>query len=116
MERWLDARVVDARTLEMDLRDTLRNPWGILHGGVIAALVDAASKHATGGGRVTRRRAALPRAEPHRPGARRPRRSSAAAPTATCVRVEVRDDGADRVTAVAVATAAVDCTGRLSSA
>ena len=53
MDRWLDARVVDAHTLEMDLRDTLRNPWGILHGGVTAALVDACVEHATGGGRVT---------------------------------------------------------------
>ena len=45
--------LVDAHALEMDLRDTLRNPWGILHGGVTAALVDACVEHATGGGRVT---------------------------------------------------------------
>ena len=35
---------VSAAAVEMDLRDTLRNPWGILHGGVTAALVDAARR------------------------------------------------------------------------
>ena len=39
--------------VEIDLADELRNPWGILHGGVVATLVDLAAEHATGGGRTT---------------------------------------------------------------
>ena len=107
MERWLDARVVDANTLEMDLRDTLRNPWGILHGGVTAALVDACVEHATGGGHVTD--VVLHYLAPNRTG---PVRAAAAIlgrrSDGDVVRVELRDTGEDRVTAVAVATAAFD--------
>src|SRR5262249_23613180 len=48
IEEWVGASVVDDTTLEMPMRDTLRNPWGILHGGVTAALVDLAAAHVTG--------------------------------------------------------------------
>ena len=103
MDRWLDAVVVDAATIEMDLRDTLRNPWGILHGGVTAALVDACVEHATSGGTVTD--IVLHFLAPNRTGpvraraARLGRRSDG-----DVTRVEVRDEGADRRTAVAVVT------------
>lgn len=43
----------DARTVVMPLAEHLRNPWGILHGGATAVLVEAAAGHVTGGdGRV----------------------------------------------------------------
>lgn len=42
-----DSRVV------MPLLDRLRNPWGILHGGATAALVDAAARHVAGADRRT---------------------------------------------------------------
>ena len=105
MEHWLDAaRQSDDRTVEMDLRDALRNPWGILHGGVTAALVDACAEHATGGGVTPRHRPALPRTEPGRAGAGDrdgPRSSLRRRP----FRVESPRTGADRVAAVAVVTA-----------
>jgi uncharacterized protein (TIGR00369 family) len=46
LREWLAVRDVSARALEIDLRDELRNPWGILHGGVVASLVDLAAVHA----------------------------------------------------------------------
>jgi acyl-coenzyme A thioesterase PaaI-like protein len=106
MERWLDARVVDELTIEIDLRDALRNPWGILHGGVTAALVDACVEHATGGaltGDVVLHYLAPNRTGPIRARATLLGRRS----DGHMVRVEVRDVGSDRVTAVAVTTAAV---------
>ena len=69
MEHWLDAQAVDDRTVEMVLRDALRNPWGILHGGVTAALVDACVELASGGGVTPRHRPALRGTEPGRAGA-----------------------------------------------
>ena len=33
----------------MPLAESLRNPWGILHGGAVASLVDLAAEHVTGG-------------------------------------------------------------------
>jgi uncharacterized protein (TIGR00369 family) len=32
----------------IELRDDLRNPWGILHGAVVASMVDLAAEHAVG--------------------------------------------------------------------
>jgi uncharacterized protein (TIGR00369 family) len=94
----------DATTIAVELDDHLRNPWGILHGGATAALVDLAGRHATGGAATTD--AALHFIAPTRSG-----------PVTTTVevvgeradgallRVEVRDEGAgDRVTAVGVTT------------
>jgi uncharacterized protein (TIGR00369 family) len=106
MDRWLDAHVVDPVTIEMEMRDALRNPWGILHGGVTAALVDACVEHATGGaltGDVVLNYLAPNRIGPVRARAQLLGRRS----DGHAVRVEVRDVGSDRVTAVAVATAAV---------
>jgi uncharacterized protein (TIGR00369 family) len=104
MDRWLDASVVDDATLEIDLRDALRNPWGILHGGVTAALADACVEHVTSGGRTTDfvlHFLAPNRVGPVRATARRLGRRS----DGDVVRVEIRDTDSDRLTAVAVATA-----------
>ena len=94
---WLQARPVDDRTVELDLADELRNPWGILHGGVVASLVDEAAAHATGG--VTTD-VVLHFLAPNREGPVR----ATATPMGPVTRVEVVDAGADRVTAVAIAT------------
>ena len=63
---YLGTRAPDADTLAIELTEQLRNPWGILHGGVTAALVDLAGRHATGGSASHRHRAALRRAGPGR--------------------------------------------------
>jgi acyl-coenzyme A thioesterase PaaI-like protein len=100
---WLDVQVVDSTTIEIALVDALRNPWGILHGGVVASLIDVAAEHATGGivtdvvvHFLAPNRVGPVRAEVRILGARTDR---------TICRIEVRDAGADRVTAVAIATA-----------
>ena len=89
----------------MPLAEQLRNPWGILHGGAVASLVDIAAEHASGG--VTTdvvlhflapNRVGPVRATAEPVGARR-------RADGTVMRVEVRDVGADRVTALAIATA-----------
>jgi acyl-coenzyme A thioesterase PaaI-like protein len=105
LPEWLGARAIDDRTLEIDLADDLRNPWGILHGGVVASLVDLTAEHATGGGRTTD--VLLHYLAPNRIG---PVRASACVlgrrSDGDVVRVEVRDEGASRPTAVAIATCA----------
>jgi uncharacterized protein (TIGR00369 family) len=105
IDEWAGASVVDATTLEMPMRDALRNPWGILHGGVTAALVDLTAVHATGGVCTDM---VLHYLAPNRVG---PVTAHAEVQgvraDGTVLRVEVRDLGADRVTAVAIATAAV---------
>ena len=88
----------------MDLADELRNPWGILHGGVVATLVDLATDHATNGGGVAD--VALHYLAPNRIG---PVRATAAVFGArsdgTVCRVEISDSAVPRVTALAVVTA-----------
>lgn len=83
--------------------DELRNPWGIVHGGVTAALVDAAATNVAPG---ATRDAVVHYLAPNRVG---PVRAHATAigtrPDGTVVRVEVRDQGSgDRLTALAVVT------------
>ncbi len=102
---WLGIREAGADTLEIDLADGLRNPWGILHGGVVASLVDLAGEHATGGGRTTD--VVLHFLAPNRVGPVRAQvRVLGERSDGIVLRVEVRDIGADRTTAVAVATCA----------
>jgi uncharacterized protein (TIGR00369 family) len=100
---WLAAREIDAGRVEIDLAPRLRNPWGILHGGVVAMLVDLAAEHTT---RATPSDVVLHFLAPNRVG---PVRASATVlgtrSDGDVVRVEVRDEGADRVTAVGVVTA-----------
>lgn len=106
LDDYLGTCDVAADTLAIDVTEQLRNPWGILHGGVTAALVDLAARHATGAAATTdtvlhfltpgRIGPVVARAEPVG------RRDDG-----TLVRVEVRDEGAaGRRMAVAVATVA----------
>ena len=46
---WLGAHAIDDATIEMPLAESLRNPWGILHGGAVASLIDLTAEHVTGG-------------------------------------------------------------------
>jgi uncharacterized protein (TIGR00369 family) len=96
---WIGLRAIDAHTVEMTLADGLRNPWGILHGGVVASLVDAAAEHASGGRATTD--VVLHFLAPNRIG---PVRATARDLGRDRRRIEVRDVGSDRVTAIAVAT------------
>ena len=99
---WLGAHVVDATTVEMPLAESLRNPWGILHGGAVASLIDIAAEHVAGG--VTAD-VVLHFLAPNRVGpVRAMARPMGTRPDGTVLRVEVRDEGADRVTALAVVT------------
>jgi uncharacterized protein (TIGR00369 family) len=45
LREWLGVRSTPAG-IELDARDALRNPWGVMHGGVTAALVDATAEAA----------------------------------------------------------------------
>jgi uncharacterized protein (TIGR00369 family) len=100
---WLGAHPVDASTIEMTLADSLRNPWGILHGGAVASFVDLAAEHATGGLTTD---VVLHFLAPNRVGpVRALARPIGSRTDGTVLRVEVRDHGADRVTALAVVTA-----------
>ena len=84
---------------------SLRNPWGILHGGAVASLIDLAAEHVTGG--ITTD-VVLHFLAPNRvgPGAGDRHAPSGSRADGTVLRVEVRDEGADRVTALAVVTSA----------
>lgn len=102
---WLGVRPVGNHAVEIDLAAELRNPWGILHGGVVATLVDLAAEHATGGGWTTD--VVLHFLAPNRVG---PVRASARVlgrrTDGDVLRVEVRDEGAARTTALAIVTCA----------
>jgi len=101
---WLGAVPIDDRTLEMPLQEVLRNPWGILHGGVVASLIDLTAEHTTGG--VTTD-VVLHFLAPNRIGpVRATARRIGSRADGTVLRIEVHDEGADRVTALAVVTSA----------
>ena len=101
--QWLGARPVAPGTIEIDLADELRNPWGILHGGVVAMLADLAAEDAAEGRATTE--TVLHFLAPNRLGPVRARaRVLGRRRDGHVARVEIRDEGADRVTAVAVTT------------
>jgi uncharacterized protein (TIGR00369 family) len=102
---WLGVRSVGDDAVEIELAAELRNPWGILHGGVVATLVDLAAEHATGGGRTTD--VVLHFIAPNRVGpVRATARTLGRRPDGDVLRVEVRDEGAARTTALAIVTCA----------
>ena len=102
---WLGVRGVGDHAVEIDLADELRNPWGILHGGVVATLVDLAAEHATDGGYTTD--VVLHFLAPNREGpVRATARPLGRRSDGTVLRVEVTDEGADRTTALAIVTSA----------
>jgi uncharacterized protein (TIGR00369 family) len=103
LSEWLGSKPVDESTIELELAESLRNPWGILHGGVVASLIDLAAEHTTGG--ITTD-VVLHFLAPNRVGpVRAEARPIGSRADGTVLRVEVRDHGADRVTALAVVTA-----------
>lgn len=95
----------DAASVALEITEIVRNPWGILHGGVTAALVDAAAEHVVGPD-ASAADVALHFLRPGRVGpvvARAERLG--VRPDGHLVRVEVLDAGAeDRVMAVAIVT------------
>jgi uncharacterized protein (TIGR00369 family) len=100
---WLGVRAPNATTVEIDLADEHRNPWGILHGGVVASLVDFATEHAAGAPTAD---VVLHFLAPNRVGPVRAQATPLGTRSdGTVCRVEVRDEGAGRLTALAVATA-----------
>jgi len=104
MTEWLGVRPVGTDAVEIDIAPGIRNPWGILHGGVVATLVDFAAEHATGGGNTTD--VVLHYLAPNRVGpVRATARTLGYRSDGTVLRVEVTDVGAGRVTAVAIVTA-----------
>ncbi|MGO9876281.1 MAG: PaaI family thioesterase [Acidimicrobiia bacterium] len=101
---WLGAQTIDEMTVEMQLTDSLRNPWGILHGGAVASLIDLTAEHMTGG--VTTD-VVLHFLAPNRVGpVRATGRALGSRVDASVVRIDVRDEGAGRVTALAIVTSA----------
>ncbi len=102
---WLGVRAVGDHAVEIELAAELRNPWGILHGGVVATLVDLAAEHATGGGSTTD--VVLHFLAPNRVGpVRATARELGRRTDGHLLRVEVRDEGAARTTAIAIVTCA----------
>jgi len=102
---WLGVRAAGADAVEIDLAAELRNPWGILHGGVVATLVDLAAEHVTDGGWTSD--VVLHFVAPNRVGpVRAYARVLGHRSDGAVLRVEVRDEGADRTTALAVVTSA----------
>lgn len=88
--------------VELELRPELRNPWGILHGGVTGCLVEAAARRAGGG---TPADTVVHFLRPGRVGPVHARPTVLGTrPDGTLVRTEVRDVGADRTMAVATTT------------
>jgi 1,4-dihydroxy-2-naphthoyl-CoA hydrolase len=108
---WLGIRDVAGAppgVVELDVTNAVRNPWGIVHGGVTASLVDVAAERAVqahSAAPVETGDVALHFLAPARVG---PVRATATVlgerADGTVVSVEVRDAGHDRIVARAVAT------------
>lgn len=104
LTEFLGAQPSGPDQLTLEITDALRNPWGILHGGVTAALVDLAGIHATGAAATTD--CVLHFVSPGRIG---PMTATVAShgirPDGHLLRIEVRDQGnGDRLMAIAVTT------------
>lgn len=95
----LGLRVHEDASVELEIEDWLRNPWGILHGGATACLVDVATEHAaiTALGRRARTTGSMIRyLAPGRVGpARAVPRILGNDGTTALVEVRVTDTGAD---------------------
>jgi acyl-coenzyme A thioesterase PaaI-like protein len=107
----LGLRVGEDASVEVDIDDWLRNPWGILHGGVTACIVDIAAEHAAVAalGRPARTTGSMIRyVAPGRVGpARAVPRVLGDDGTTALVEVRVSDTGADdRLLAIATMTVA----------
>lgn len=102
---WLGFERERDGVIRMRITDAVRNPWGFVHGGVTASLIDAAAVAVVGNGVLVD--ATVHYLAPSRQGpliASGVRLGSTSA--GEVVRVEVRDTAADRTTAVAIATVA----------
>ena len=104
LTEFLGAQPSGRDQLTLEITDELRNPWGILHGGVTAALVDLAGIHATGAAATTD--CVLHFVSPGRIG---PVTATVAShgvrPDGRLLRIEVHDQGNEnRLMAVAVTT------------
>lgn len=101
-------RTATGAVASAELTDALRNPWGILHGGVTATLIDAAGAAAVHD--ATGREAATADCTLHylAPGRVGPVAARAtllgSRPDGHVVRVDVHDVGADRLFAAAITT------------
>lgn len=104
LEEFLGVRSTAPDQLSLEITDELRNPWGILHGGATAALVDLAGRHTVGGRATTD--AVLHFVSPGRVGPITATATSfGARADGHLLRVEVRDTGADdRLVATAITT------------
>lgn len=105
----IETRRTDAGAVATaELTDALRNPWGILHGGVTATIVDAAGEAAVRG--LTGSEAATADCVLHylAPGRVGPVQATASVlghrPDGHLVRIEVHDLGAERLFATAITT------------
>jgi acyl-coenzyme A thioesterase PaaI-like protein len=94
-----------AGEVALEINDRVRNPWGILHGGATAVLVDAAAAHVVDGDATTSD-VVMHFLRPGRVGPAVARATGLGhRPDGDIVRVEVTDAGAgDRVMAIAVCT------------
>jgi uncharacterized protein (TIGR00369 family) len=86
--------------VRLDVTDDVRNPWGIVHGGAIAMLVDAAAA-SSGGGAPTE--AVVHFLRPGRVGPLEARARVLDRDTTQVLRVDLVDTGADRTVALASA-------------
>ena len=95
-----------ATDVALEINDRVKNPWGILHGGATAVLVDAAAAHAIGDDAAITTDVVMHFLRPVRVGPAIARTTVLGARAdGHLVRVEVVDAGAgDRVMVVAVAT------------
>ncbi len=102
-EDWLGARDIADGGIELQVDDDFRNPWGIVHGGVTASLIDLAALRAVTSAKATID-AAVHYLAPAKVGPLRAKGTVLGQRGSdTVVRVEVEDAGVNRTTAIAIA-------------